>query len=312
MPPSINRGAADRSNVAGRANVVTGTTTRPTFGPPTTPRLTARINPNSTMPYARYSPNLYPVCEAANRDSNGQCIGKPVSSGDGGGGKLAKKGKGNNPSSNSSLAGTRLLSFTNQLVAEIDGSLTDAQTDELARRYGLVRVESQNFPLIGATIGLFRITNNRPAADVSREFATEAGIRGVQFNFPYHVQDQKTPTEGDPAICRGKAAPAAGAYASARHNVTITVIDSIDIKHPELANTISDSFDALSSKEGPHVTAPALQARLPRMRLMGSAPEARILAIRALPRHLAVRRVRPTSSSRASTTRCCTARRSSI
>jgi hypothetical protein len=44
--------------------------------------------------------------------------------------------------------------ISNELVAEIDGSLSDAQADELARRHGLARLESQNFPLVGGTIGL--------------------------------------------------------------------------------------------------------------------------------------------------------------
>jgi hypothetical protein len=83
-------------------------------------------------------------------------------------------------------------------VAELDGALTDVQADELARRHGLVRIESQNFPLIGATIGLFRITGNRPADVVSRELVAD-GVRSVQLNFRYRLQDQKVPTEGDPA-----------------------------------------------------------------------------------------------------------------
>ena len=66
-------------------------------------------------------------------------------------------------------------------------------------------------------------------------------------------------------------------------NVTIAVINSgIDVKHPELANTISDSFDALGSKEGPHVHGTGIAGAIAaHARLMGSAPEARILAIRA-------------------------------
>ena len=66
-------------------------------------------------------------------------------------------------------------------------------------------------------------------------------------------------------------------------NVTIAVIDSgIDIKHPELANSIADSFDALGSKEGPHVHGTGVAgAIVAHARLMGSAPAARILAIRA-------------------------------
>ena len=121
--PTINPNVAPRvdPNVAGRANVVTSvdrTPPRVMFGPSTTPRPT-RINPNSTMPYVHYSPNLYPTCESAYRDSDGECSSKPAS-GDGGSGKSAKKGKGNNPSSNSLQAGIKLNSFANQLVAQID------------------------------------------------------------------------------------------------------------------------------------------------------------------------------------------------
>ena len=284
--PTINPTVAPRvdPNIAGRANVVTSVDRAPSSVNTVTSTMRIQRNPNSTMPHLRYSPNLYPACEAAYRDSEGGCSSKPASSGDGGSGKSAKKGKGNNPSSNSSQAGAKLLSFSNQLVAEIDGALSDAQTDELARRHGLVRVESQNFPLIRATIGLFRITGNRPAAVVSREFATEAGIRDVQFNLRYYVQDQKTPTEGDPAQYAVAKLRLPQAHTLAHGmNVTVAVIDSgIDISHPELANTIADSFDALGSKEGPHVHGTGIAGAIAaHARLMGSAPEARILAIRA-------------------------------
>ena len=66
-------------------------------------------------------------------------------------------------------------------------------------------------------------------------------------------------------------------------NVTIAVIDSgVDVKHPELANSVADTFDALGSKEGPHVHGTGIAgAIVAHARLMGSAPEARLLAIRA-------------------------------
>ena len=61
------------------------------------------------------------------------------------------------------------------------------------------------------------------------------------------------------------------------------MIDSgIDASHPELANSIADTFDALGSKEGPHVHGTGVAGAIAaHARLMGSAPEARILAIRA-------------------------------
>ena len=56
----------------------------------------------------------------------------------------------------------------------------------------------------------------------------------------------------------------------------------IDIKHPELAGSIVASFDALGSKEGPHFHGTGIAGVIvAHARLMGSAPAARLLAIRA-------------------------------
>lgn len=65
--------------------------------------------------------------------------------------------------------------------------------------------------------------------------------------------------------------------------MTIAVIDSgIDARHPELANSIADNFDALGSAEGPHIHGTGIAgAIVAHAKLMGSAPEARIIAIRA-------------------------------
>jgi len=148
-----------------------------------------------------------------------------------------------------------------------------------------VRLQSQNFPLIGATIGLFRIADGRAAETVSRELAADANVRSVQPNFRYVLQDQKAAlTAGDPgqyAVAELRL-PEAHKLADGA-NITIAVIDSgIDVKHPELANSIAESFDALGSKEGPHVHGTGVAgAIVAHARLMGSAPAARILAIRA-------------------------------
>ncbi len=178
-----------------------------------------------------------------------------------------------------------LRTVAGEIVAEIDGSLSDTQAIALARRHGLVRLESQNFPLIGSTIGLFRVTDRRSTQTASRELATEAGVRSVQPNFRYLLQDQKVVlTEGDPAQYAVAKLRLPEAHTLARGtDVIIAVIDSgIDVKHPEFANSIADSFDALGSKEGPHVHGTGIAgAIVSHARLMGSAPAARILAIRA-------------------------------
>jgi subtilisin family serine protease len=138
---------------------------------------------------------------------------------------------------------------------------------------------------VGATIGLFRVTDRRSIETVSRELATDAGVRSAQPNFRYILQDQTAaPAEGDPAqyALAKLRLPEAHTLAHGA-NVTIAVIDSgIDVRHPELATAIAASFDALGSKEGPHVHGTGIAGAIAaHARLMGSAPAARILAIRA-------------------------------
>jgi hypothetical protein len=257
--------------------------------PTINPTVVPRIDPSIA---ARTTPNLrtYPACGYAYRNSDGECSNKPVSSADGGGSGGAS---GKNKDKNKTSGPRRIVAQTvlnppaiaGEIVAEIDSALSDAQADELARRHGIVRLQSQNFPLIGATIGLFRITDRRSVQIVSRELAAEASIRSVQLNFRHFLQEQKAAlTEGDPAQYANAKLRLPEAHTLAHGaNVTVAVIDSgIDVKHPELANAIADSFDALGSKEGPHVHGTGIAgAIVSHARLMGSAPAARILAIRA-------------------------------
>jgi subtilisin family serine protease len=258
-------------NITGKAVTISRTTT------------VVRSVSRSTLPYAHYSPNLYPPCSDGYRD--GGCSDQSGSSAGGGGGGASAKNGNSAPRRDVAQAALNLRAVTNELVAEIDGALSDAQVDELARRHGLVRLQSQNFTLIDSTIGLFRIAGRRAAETVSRELAADANVRSVQPNFRYVLQDQKAAlTEGDPGqyAMAELRLPKAHKLADGA-NVTIAVIDSgIDVKHPELANSIADSFDALGSKEGPHVHGTGVAgAIVAHARLTGSAPAARILAIRA-------------------------------
>ena len=276
-------------NIAGRTGVNAATVART---PPTnmgTMSSTVRARPGagipSTSPYARFSPNLYPVCEYAFRGPDGECFDRPVvTSGGGGSGGSAKKGKGGSSNSNAQAA-VNLRTVKNELVAEIDGALSTADADQLGRRHGLERVASQSFPLLGGTIGLFRIVDNRPVDTVRRELAADGSVRSVYLNMRYVLQDQKkAQAEGDAAQYAVAQLRLPQAHTLARGmNVTIAVIDSgIDVKHPELANSIADSFDALGSREGAHVHGTGIAgAIVAHARLMGSAPEARLLAIRA-------------------------------
>src|ERR1044072_3922683 len=83
--PTINPTITPRINprVAARANVGADRVART---PPTrittinsTPRMT-RPRVDSTLPYARFSPTLYPASHPASRGPDGECFDRPVAS----------------------------------------------------------------------------------------------------------------------------------------------------------------------------------------------------------------------------------------
>jgi subtilisin family serine protease len=287
---TINPTIAPRVNpsIAGRTHMSVdggGRTTSRFSGATSAMHPVSRIVVGSTLPYARYSHNLYPVCEYAYRGPDGECYDRRVITTDGGGtgGGSAKNGNSGGPRGNNPQTAVNLRTVANELVAELDGAMSDAQADEWARSHGLERIQSQNFQLVGGTVGLFRIIDRRPVETVSRELAASA--RSVQPNFRYVLQDQKAvPSEGDPAqyALAQLRLPQAHTLAHGM-NVTIAVIDSgIDANHPELINSIADTFDALGSTQGPHVHGTGIAGAIAaHAKLMGSAPEVRILAIRA-------------------------------
>jgi Subtilase family len=286
-----NIGARVNPNIAGRAVTNVGRSTPNVSTAGVGARISAmrpvpRIGVRATLPYLHTSPNLYPLCNDIGGDAT---CGYPPESFADGGGNAPPKARVKGPRRDVAQAALNQRTVANEIVAEIDGSLSNAQADELARRHGLVRLESQNFPLIGGAIGLFRVTDRRPLETARRELATEVSVRSAQPNFRYILQDnlqaQKVAlTEGDPAQYALPQLRLPEAHTLAHGaNVIVAVIDSgIDVKHPELAGSIASSFDALGSKEGPHVHGTGIAgAIVAHARLMGAAPAARILAIRA-------------------------------
>ena len=119
----------------------------PTITPTVTPVITPRVAVVvPTLPYVRYSPNLYPACTYAYRDSSGECSGQPISSVDLGGsggfnGPPARSQNAGGPRRNAAQAAVNLRYISDQIIAEVDNT----QADDLARRHRLIRIASQEF-----------------------------------------------------------------------------------------------------------------------------------------------------------------------
>ena len=193
----------------------------------------------------------------------------------------AKKGSAKKGGATAAVAAAD--SVPNEIIIEVDGTVTEAQAIALAQRYRLTRVESQNFPLIGATMFRWRIPDGRSIDTVSRLLMGGGGVRSVQRNYRFALQQAETAHDDPGQYAIGKLHLTQAHAVTKGDDVRIAVIDSgIDVAHPELAGAIAGTYDALRSTEGPHTHGTGIAgAIVARSRLLGSAPSARLLAIRA-------------------------------
>ena len=163
----------------------------------------------------------------------------------------AKKGNGGSRSNNAQAA-LNLRAVHNELVAEIDGALSDRARPMnwrgvMAWSASPRRVFRCSAPpsacSASSTAGRWtRCAANSPptaaCARCSSISATSCRIRRSPRSraMPRNTRVAQLRLPQAHALARGM-------------NVTIAVIDSgIDVKHPELANSVADSFDALGSK----------------------------------------------------------------
>lgn len=172
-----------------------------------------------------------------------------------------------------------------EVLIEIDGTPSDAQVDGITRRHRLTRMQSQNFALTNSTFFRWRINDGRSVDAVVRELMAGGDVRSAQRNNIFRLQQQSSAvSEGDPAqyALAKMRLPEAHAL-SVGADVTVAIIDSgVDVTHSELAGVIAGTFDALNSEEGPHPHGTGIAGVIAAHgRLMGTAPSAHLLAIRA-------------------------------
>jgi subtilisin family serine protease len=158
--------------------------------------------------------------------------------------------------------------------------------ERIARENGLSVITSQNLGTTGRTAFRFRITNGRSVRDMIRALEQLRIVAVAQPNYQFRLMQGAGAgiSKGDPAqymLNKLSLGPTHGLATG--KGVTIAVIDSeADKRHTELQGTISEELDTLGVKEPPHSHGTAMiGAIVSRDRLLGVAPGARILAIRA-------------------------------
>jgi subtilisin family serine protease len=178
-----------------------------------------------------------------------------------------------------------------EVVIELSNSVNAQQVDALQRRYRLTRIESHAFALSGTTLYRWHIPDRRSVATVVRALEADRVVASAQPNYLFALQDgdardaksEVVNNEGDAAQYELVKLHLPQAHTLAKgDNVLIAVIDSeIDSNHPELAGSIVESFDTLEAAKAPHQHGTAVAGLIAAHgRLMGAAPDARILAVR--------------------------------
>ena len=171
-----------------------------------------------------------------------------------------------------------------EVVIELPNSVNAQQVEALQRRHRLTRLESQTFQLSGTTLYRWRIPDRRSVAAVVRALEGDRVVAWAQPNYLFTLQQAASASEGDPAQYGLSKLRLPQAHSLAKGgNVLVAVIDSgVDATHPELAGSITGTLDVLASPATPHRHGTAIAGLIAAHgKLMGSAPEAKILAVRA-------------------------------
>jgi subtilisin family serine protease len=127
-----------------------------------------------------------------------------------------------------------------------------------------------------------RITDGRSVASVVQALERDRVV--AQPNYLFISGQAPTKQEGDAAQYELAKLKLPQAHTLAKGDkVLVAVIDSgIDANHPELAGAIEQSYDALGSEMMPHQHGTAIAGLIvAHGKLLGAAPAARILAVRA-------------------------------
>ena len=136
--------------------------------------------------------------------------------------------------------------------------------------------------------------------DIIRALEADHIVAVAQPNYQYQLVQQVpaaiapfTASRGDPAqYTMGKLQLNEAHRVASGNNIIVAVIDSeVDRDHVELAGTISQRFDATESESKAHSHGTAMAgAIVSRDRLLGVAPGAKILAVRAFSETRTLRR----------------------
>jgi subtilisin family serine protease len=160
-----------------------------------------------------------------------------------------------------------------EIVIELRNTVSPQQIQALQNRHRLTRLESQVSQLSGTTLYRWRIPDRRSVATVVRALEADNIVASAQPNYQFALQQYELAKLRLPE-----------AHVLARGGgVKIAVIDSgVDEANAEIAGSVAENFNALATPMAPHMHGTAIAGLIAAHgKLLGAAPNAKILAVRA-------------------------------
>jgi subtilisin family serine protease len=206
--------------------------------------------------------------------------GNPSAGGGGGG------GGGGAPSVAAAVTVNGSFVLDEVLVRFTASTSDQAAVIDFPRDHRLALLGVHRLPAINAVIYRYRITDQRQVPVVMGSVQGDPRVALVQPNNFYSLQDggSAAAPAGDPMqyVVSKLHLPQAHDLATGAR-VLVAVIDSaIDSAHPELKGVVAGRFDAFKGDPAPHKHGTAMASAIAaHSRLLGVAPAAHILAVRA-------------------------------
>jgi subtilisin family serine protease len=204
-------------------------------------------------------------------------------SGGGGGGGAGGAGGGTPAAVAATVNGNFVL---DEVLVRFSANVSDQAIVNFAQAQRLALLGRHTLPAINAVLYRFRITDQRQVPVVIGSARGDARVALIQPNHVYILQDAgaaAAPT-GDPMqyVVNKMHLPQAHDLATGER-VLVAVVDSaIDSAHAELKGVIAGRFDTFKGDPAPHKHGTAMASAIAaHSRLLGVAPAAHILAVRA-------------------------------
>jgi subtilisin family serine protease len=174
-----------------------------------------------------------------------------------------------------------------EVVFELKPDISEAEIASVLRRFALTPLARYDLALLGTSIQHARIPRGSAVPAVVRQLAADPRVASAQPNFVFDGQadEAAAPAAGRPELASAQYAPdrmkipEAHRLAEGR-DVLVAVIDSaVDPAHPELADALVEP----DAKAKPHTHGTGMAGAIAaHVKLVGIAPEARLLALDAL------------------------------